>query len=309
MGSIPLDELTPDDVAEFYEQLHHRGLTPTTIRHTHAVLVAAVNYAVKLKRVPENVVVGATPPDAKRKPVRRIEPEEADLMVRVAAASRDQEFKVGDRIVCGEEDGALAIAIFLATYVGGRRGELCGLKWSDLDPEARTLRFERQWVPGVGGQYLADLKSETGAVEGVRTVHLGDRSVALLERWRKWQGGPEDGWIVSHDGDTPMRAKSLTEAIAKLGRRLGIKVSPHSFRRTADTQLVAADVDVDTAARRQGHTTAVMVKHYLAGADDKAIAAGSALEARLVDRGMALDDYFAGEPRGNHSGVTLEGCQ
>ena len=45
----------------------------------------------------------------------------------------------------------------MAIYTGLRRGELCGLQWSDLDTDARTLRVERQWVPGVGGQYLADL--------------------------------------------------------------------------------------------------------------------------------------------------------
>jgi integrase len=293
VGAVSLDDLTPDVIDDFYGVLAERGLSPTTIRHTHAVLVAAVNFAVEKQRVADNVVLRATPPDAKRKTIRRIEPEEADLMVRVAAAPRDAVVVVIDeRPVRGDEDGALAIAIFLATYVGGRRGELCGLRWDDLDTEAKTLRFARQWVPGIGGQYLTDLKSETGAVEGARTVHLGDRTVALLERWRQLQGGPADGWIVSHDGHTPMRAKSLTEAIAQLGRKLGIKVSTHSFRRTADTQLVAAGVDVDTASRRQGHTKEVMLRHYVEGADDKAIAAASALEDRLVGQGMVLEDYF-----------------
>ena len=49
-----------------------------------------------------------------------------------------------------------------------------------------------------------------------------------------------------------------------------------------------AGVDRKTAAARLGHTPEVMDAVYLHGADDKATAAGAALEARLADRGFAL---------------------
>ena len=153
-----------------------------------------MNFAVEKKRVPENVILRATPPDKVRSTKRRIEPDEADLMIQVAAAPVERAFALDSgRVVHGESDDALAMAIFLATYSGGRRGELCGLRWDDFDPHAGTLRFERQWVPGAGGQYLADLKSDTGSIEGVRTVYLGPLTVGVLERWRIQQAGPDDG--------------------------------------------------------------------------------------------------------------------
>ena len=147
-------------------------------------------------------------------------------------------------------------------------------------------------MAGRGGQYCKDLKSDTGSVEGIRTVCLGDKSTAVLERWRQWRPGDGDGWIVSHDGNTPMRAKTLGEAISKLGKKYGVKVSAHSFRRTTSTQMVAAGIDVGTVARRGGHTREVMLAHYVGAADDKAAEAGAVLENRLVGQGMALDDYF-----------------
>ena len=64
------------------------------------------------------------------------------------------------------------MAIFLATYAGGRRGELCGLRWDGFDTDAGTLTFGQQWVPETGGQRLAPLKSETGALDGKRTILL-----------------------------------------------------------------------------------------------------------------------------------------
>ncbi|MGO8826907.1 MAG: hypothetical protein ACLQU9_16955, partial [Acidimicrobiales bacterium] len=85
-GSKTLDEITPDDVDAFYGDLAGRDLKSATIRHTHAVLVAAMNFAVEKKRVSENVILRATPPDKVKSPKRRIEPGEADLMIQVAAA-------------------------------------------------------------------------------------------------------------------------------------------------------------------------------------------------------------------------------
>jgi integrase len=141
------------------------------------------------------------------------------------------------------EDGdvVVAMAIAMAALTGARRGELCGMKWSDIDPVTCSITIERQWVPGKGGQYLAPPKSE----EGVRTIVLGHLGLDLIERYRDIMRDllrrEPDGWLLSYDaGVTPMRAKALGQAITDLGNGLGLKVTTHSFRRVSATQLVAA---------------------------------------------------------------------
>jgi hypothetical protein len=52
-------------------------------------------------------------------------------------------------------------------------------------------------------------------------------------------------------------------------------------------------VDVDTAARRMGHTKEVMLADYLLGSEDKSIAAAGLIEARIVDQGLNLPNVFA----------------
>ena len=68
-------------------------------------------------------------------------------------------------------------------------------------------------------------------------------------------------------GETPLRAKTLTEYIAFLGRRCGIKVRLHSLRHFRATELVHAGVDLPTAAGQMGHTPAVMAQTYLHSQD------------------------------------------
>ena len=245
----------------------------------------------KAQRITANPAAGASVPAVPKGAKTRITPAETWQMIEAASLPRDRG---------GAEDGVLAMAIFLAAYAGCRRGELCGLQWGDLDVDTMTLRIVRQWVQGAGGQYLADLKSDTAVVDGARIVRLGPATVEALLRYKAWlrtelelEREP-DGWMLSYDaGSTPMRARSLGEAITALGRRLGIKATTQSFRRTSSTELVAAGVDVDTAARRQGHTTEVMLRDYALGADDKAVTAAATLEARLEDQGLPIGELFA----------------
>src|ERR1017187_7168529 len=191
-------------------------------------------------------------------------------------------------------DVVLAMTIAMATLTGGRRGELCGLRWDDFNADEGSLTIQRQWVHGVGGQYLVD---HTKSEQGERSVMLGDAGVALLERYRHdlrlMTGREPDGWLLSYDaGVTPLQVKALSLRIKRLGKRCGIDVTTHSFRKLAATQLMAAGVDVDTGARRMGHTPQIMLDTYVLGADDRSKAAGGILEARIVEQGLLLGELF-----------------
>ena len=103
----------------------------------------------------------------------------------------------------------LAMAIAMAALTGARRGELCGMQWSDIDPAMCSITIERQWVPGKGGQYLAPPKSE----DGVRSIVLGQLGLGLIERYRdimrEMLRREPEGWLLSYDaGATPLPRQS-----------------------------------------------------------------------------------------------------
>jgi integrase len=179
LATLPLPELTAANLDDLYGSLAERGLKASTIRNTHAHIRAARSTRrVTWGWVAENPARNATLP-ANRQPNRvRLDP--GDVLRMIVQAIQPKEHG-------GEGDIVLAMAIFLATYAGGRRGELCGLRWDGFDAEAGTLSFEQQWVPETGGQRLASLKSETGALDGKRTIALGAETIAVLKRFRGHQ--------------------------------------------------------------------------------------------------------------------------
>ncbi len=141
LGSIRLDKLSVTDVNRYLGELDAKGLAPRTIKLDHAVLSACLTFGVDSDWLKANPAK-----KAKLKPAGR----NKDPIL-----STDQLFTLISASL--EQDPDMAVAIYLAAATGCRRGELCGLRWDDLDTKKGTLRVERQWVTGEGGQYLKDM--------------------------------------------------------------------------------------------------------------------------------------------------------
>ena len=124
LGWVRLDKLTARQLDEFYHDLLARGLSPSSVRRFHSVLHAALDRAVKWGMIPSNPADRATPPGLTRTTVSA--PAVSDVQRLIAAAE--------------ESSPILALAIVLAAVTGGRRGELCALRWSDVNWERRLLR-------------------------------------------------------------------------------------------------------------------------------------------------------------------------
>lgn len=268
LGSVKLSKLRPDRLDAFYMAQRESGLGVRTVTLLHSIIAAALEQGVKWGWLDKNPARQARPPRDTRDAPSALTPEQVQRLVDAA-------------------DIDLAAAIMLAALTGARRGELCGLRWSDVDWENRTIRIERARVP-VDGQGIVEGKTKTGRG---RTIHLDPVAMTALGRYRMEVGGrqlgeaPEDPWLLTpDDGTTPTNPKALSHHLTKLGKRLGIPVHTHSLRHFSATQLVAAGVDVTTASSRLGHTTAVMLETYSHPISERDAEAAAVL-GRLLERG------------------------
>lgn len=75
----------------------------------------------------------------------------------------------------------LATAIELALTTGMRRGEICALRWSDLDEEKGTISVTHALGNGEGGYYLKEPKT----CDSLRTIPLTAHVFALLSGMKK----------------------------------------------------------------------------------------------------------------------------
>lgn len=125
VGDIELKGLEPIDIQNMYTALLHGGLSPTSVRYVHAVLRVAFNCAVRQRLLGENIIYCVYPP---RKPrFNSVVLGGSDLVKLIASC----------------EGTEIYIPVLLGATLGLRRGEILGLKWSDIDFKSHTIHVQR----------------------------------------------------------------------------------------------------------------------------------------------------------------------
>lgn len=172
--------------------------------------------------------------------------------------------------------------INLAADTGARRGELCGLQWSDLDYRKGVVTIKRniQYSKDKGGVYECTPKGGKS-----RSVDIGEETIAILKRWAAEQASTRlSKWVFTQEGeDAPMFPHSPTRYFKKFGERYEIPgFHPHLLRHTSATLSLTNGGDPKSIADRLGHAdAAVMLRNYAHANDESIRKAGQAARDAL----------------------------
>ena len=136
---------------------------------------------------------------------------------------------------------------------GLRRGEICGLQWSDFDEESGTLKVCRTLHSQRKGEYTV---GETKTNQGMRTIIL-PHSVTEILRRRKADAISQ--WIFPDPvkPEDPVNPGSAYLHMKTLLRRAGLpSIRFHDLRHTFATHALTSGVDAKTLSGILGHTNA-----------------------------------------------------
>jgi integrase len=271
-GERTIDKINDASVAGFDKKLREEGLRAQTRRNILGLLGAMLSTAKKKGWVSVNVVADYEKPRKGRSDVdgelRYLTLEEVEAVLHA----------MPDEPV-GRTEGALILA---AAMTGMRRGELLGLRWKDVDWEARKLRVVRTYVGG---------KEDTPKSESSRrAVPLANRLADELERLRKTSPyTADDEPVFTHPGGTglPLDGSAVSKSFKRALRRADVRdVRFHDLRHTFGTMMASSpNVSMRTLQRWLGHSdpaTTAIYAHF----------APSDHEADWVD------EVFAPSPRG-----------
>lgn len=279
LGNVKLNELTAQQLDRAYAAWRKEGLSALSIRHIHRALSAALHQAERWDLVARAATDRATPPRQSDPPVRAPSPE-------VVAALIDSARQRGLPV--------LATAIFVSATTGLRRGELCGLRWSDIDFRGRTLTVSRAvkhddgpgWIVGATKTHKIRRIAIDQATVEVLEAHHALMSAAAASAGVVMRG---DGYVLTLDpsGTEPWRPDSYTQAFNRIcwetcpscrGKRRGTScddcggkrqikrfdVKVQELRHFTVTQALAAGIDIVTTSGRVGHGPDVGLRKYAA---------------------------------------------
>jgi len=250
LGHLQVGRLDAATLDAFYAHLRKQGgkggrpMAASSVHQVHAILSGALNRAVVWGWIASNPARLASPPSVERADTRPPAVEDAARLLAVAMA----------------EDSELGLFLRLAVVLGARRGELCAVRWSDVDLDQGEVLIAGGIVR-VPGESLLDKATKTHAK---RRVAVGADTVELLRAHRLAQAKDAlacgttlaaDAYVFSHvpDGSAPINPDGITHRFRRLARRLGVRCRLHDLRHFMVTQLVAGGVDWRTVAGRAGH--------------------------------------------------------
>jgi integrase len=243
MGHRKLSQITGGSLTVFYGRLLDRGLSPTTVQHVHRALRAMFRAAVKWGYLKTDPSERAEPPTTQR--------------------PRMQTWTAGQLALFLEEVSGhrFGIAYLIAAMTGMRRGEVAGLRWTDIADDYTTMTITQTITVVNGRTHVGPPK--TGA--GIRRIALDETTGRLLrahrvtqrETWLAMDGNFEDlDHVVAWPDGRPVHPDLISKAFRKLVDTLELPaIRLHDLRHTYATLAMELGVNVVVISERLGHAS------------------------------------------------------
>lgn len=247
IGNKQISSLTTADMQKFYNKIkkegrvrehpiHGKTLADSMVRGVHMMLHEALDVAVRERLLVKNPTNGTTVPKCNY-------PEKQIL--------GDDQLETFLKAIKGHE--YWCDFFYVEVMTGLRRGEICGLKWQDINFEENKLQVKRSVsVKKGGGVSIGETKTETG----VRSI-LMPPSVAEVLQNRKQRAITE--WVFPNfmHPEQPISPATAYRKLKIILKHAGLPlIRFHDLRHTFATHATHGGVDPKTLAGILGHTNA-----------------------------------------------------
>ena len=242
LGKKQLSKLTPQDIRKLMTAKRQAGLSVRMVQYIHAVLRNTLQDAVREELVTRNVA-------------RLVQVETPD-------------YEVGKGLTIAQVQRLLETVkptrwhslYVLALMLGLRRGELLGLRWSDVDLDGATLTVRQNLVRASGELRLQAPKTRRSR----RTLPLPLPVVVALRQQRERQARDRlaagSSWasndlVFTTSLGTPIEPRNLARHFYSVRDRAGLPgVRFHDLRHTCLTLLLSLGTPPHTAQAIAGHS-------------------------------------------------------
>lgn len=246
IGKIPLEKLSTMDLQKLYRKLmdkgrverieaehQPKGLSAKTVRNINQVISSAMDFAVAQKIITENPCKNVSLPKLEHKEMQTIPAEQLQAFLQEAKATGVYEM------------------YYIELATGLRRGELLGLRWTDIDWKNGIIKVRRQ-IARVDGKIV---ESPLKTKNSYRAVSISPQAIEVL---REQKRKTNDQYVFPSPNGGPISPDSVNNMLKRVLERAGIpKVRFHDLRHTFATIALQNGVDIKTVSGMLGHFTCV----------------------------------------------------
>ncbi len=251
LGEKAVRSLSVEDLQKWRAWLNEKPLKASTKNNGYRDLRAILNFAVAhgyLKASPMKAVSVFRDPYKETEAIR-LRYYTAEEWKKFFAAATEEAEKRNDLRGWG-----IRLFFMFAYYTGMRKGEINGLKWSDVE-DNRYIWVKRSIAQKLKGQPWVETPPKNAS--SVRRLQMPNVLVEALDAHRERQKGA-GRWSESLficGGPAPIPDTTIEKANQEYGKAAGVKhITIHEFRHSHASLLCNAGVNIKEVARRLGHS-------------------------------------------------------
>ena len=247
IGEKQLSSLTTAELQKFYIKIKNEGrvkptregsyeLADSMVRKIHMMLHEALDTAVSERLIAKNPTIGTTIPKNNYPEKQVLGNEQLETFLE---AIKHEEYWCD--------------FFYVEVMTGLRRGEICGLKWSDIDFEDKKLRIERSVaVKKGGGVSIGETKTQTGT----RNIFMPPSVAEVLQK-RKQTAITEWVFPAFLNPEQPIHPAAAYRKLKVILKHAELPMLRfHDLRHTFATYAMKGGVDAKTLSGILGHTNA-----------------------------------------------------
>ena len=286
IGHFRLVAFTSQDFAHLQQTLLASGLSSATVRHARRTLSACLNQAVRMGNLRVNPV-SAIPQTRSQGPgatkTKRLSQHEAQHMLTLLQ----------------NEDPMLDGFVCFALLRGLRRGEVLGLKWTDIDDDIVHIQRSlcEESVKAKDGSSVSQLRAKPPKTKtSIRDVTLNSRIHSALKRIRarqasdKLRNGPDwinEGYIFTTDLGEPFWPSNMYARFKRFLKKHDLPdMSVHDLRKSFANLSMEGDARLEQVSEALGHASVETTKSIYIGSVPK-----------LAERAFDAFDTLIEKPR------------
>ena len=240
LGNIKLQELKKSDFEELLIEMRVQ-LKASSIKAIFSVIINCLNKALVMNLILENPCVGLEFPKIEKKTVQALSAQ--DQMKLVKEVETEQKF----------------FSIILALQTGLRIGEICGLKWEDIDFENNILYVNRTIQRIQNGK---EGEHKTKIIEITPKSSNSQRRIPISEGLRKSlidiKKTSKSEYIVSNK-NKPLEPRTIAYRFQIIRKKIGLEsFSFHSLRHSFATRCLEAGGNIAAISSLLGHSSTKM---------------------------------------------------
>lgn len=146
------------------------------------------------------------------------------------------------------------MGILICLYTGIRIGEVCALRWEDIDFINNTISIKRtsQRISNINGNSLKKTKiivTTPKSTNSIRTIPVNSSIMSILK-----DNYANNNYYILTGSNTPKDTRVYEKYFENLLRKCNLrKINFHSLRHTFATRCIESGIDVKSLSEILGH--------------------------------------------------------